>query len=246
VEGARAARARRALPWRGGGDPRGDRPSLARTFMTRSASLPISVPAVTAARSMSPVARWHTQYSSTSLGLWVPLPQPARARSGGEERGEKWCLAESAGGWGGRCFRARPLPRLHPTFGEVSLHTLRYTRMDGRTVTLHGNTLVTSRARELYQGPFSHRGGRRGWCGSRPCRGSGCAAGAQRGSPWRSSSTGPTFSCEWLVCAGGEEKTRGSPHFHNTHHTSFSSPSPHSPPPALTTPALVNAFLELL
>ena len=44
--------------------------------MTDLAFLPSSVPAVTAARRRSPVARWQTQYSSTIDGDCVPLPQP--------------------------------------------------------------------------------------------------------------------------------------------------------------------------
>jgi len=39
------------------------------------ASLPRSVPCPTSARSISPVARWHRQYFSLSLGAWVPLPE---------------------------------------------------------------------------------------------------------------------------------------------------------------------------
>ena len=63
-------------------------------FITRSASLPISVPADTAARSMSPVARWHTQYSSTSFGDCVPLPQPGGPTRIVRLRGVEW-------GWSG-------------------------------------------------------------------------------------------------------------------------------------------------
>ena len=44
--------------------------------MTFFALTPISVPARTAARSMSPVAKWHKQYSFFSLGAWLPLPAP--------------------------------------------------------------------------------------------------------------------------------------------------------------------------
>eukprot|EP01139_Manchomonas_bermudensis_P009957 Amastigsp_a339750_3147.p3 type:complete len:174 gc:universal Amastigsp_a339750_3147:523-2(-) len=44
--------------------------------MTALAALPISVPAATAARSMSPVARWQKPKFSTISGAWVPLPLP--------------------------------------------------------------------------------------------------------------------------------------------------------------------------
>lgn len=37
---------------------------------------PRGVCAATAARSMSPVARWHRQCSFFMAGLWVPFPQP--------------------------------------------------------------------------------------------------------------------------------------------------------------------------
>lgn len=40
------------------------------------ASRPSGVFAATAARSMSPVARWHKQLSFLIAGLWVPLPEP--------------------------------------------------------------------------------------------------------------------------------------------------------------------------
>jgi hypothetical protein len=44
--------------------------------ITVLASRPIGEPLAMAARSMSPVARWHRQYCSRSLGAVVPLPQP--------------------------------------------------------------------------------------------------------------------------------------------------------------------------
>lgn len=40
------------------------------------ASMPIGDLAATAARSISPVARWHRQCSFLMTGDWVPLPQP--------------------------------------------------------------------------------------------------------------------------------------------------------------------------
>ena len=40
------------------------------------AFVPRGVLAATAALSMSPVARWHKQYSSLISGDWVPLPDP--------------------------------------------------------------------------------------------------------------------------------------------------------------------------
>lgn len=52
------------------------------------AFFPSSVPALTAARSMSPVARWHRQCSSLMAGDCEPLPQPGGpARSGATGRG---------------------------------------------------------------------------------------------------------------------------------------------------------------
>mmetsp|Transcript_22516 Transcript_22516/g.51881 ORF Transcript_22516/g.51881 Transcript_22516/m.51881 type:complete len:204 (+) Transcript_22516:678-1289(+) len=44
--------------------------------ITAFAFCPISVPAATAARSRSPVARWHRAYFSLITGACVPLPQP--------------------------------------------------------------------------------------------------------------------------------------------------------------------------
>eukprot|EP00953_Heterococcus_sp_UTEX-ZZ885_P031638 16586-Heterococcus_DN1.PRE.3 len=44
--------------------------------MIALAFFPISVPAATAARSISPVAKWHRQYSSFTSGACVPLPAP--------------------------------------------------------------------------------------------------------------------------------------------------------------------------
>jgi len=37
---------------------------------------PRGVLAATAALNMSPVAKWHKQYSSFMIGDWVPLPDP--------------------------------------------------------------------------------------------------------------------------------------------------------------------------
>mmetsp|Transcript_676 Transcript_676/g.1850 ORF Transcript_676/g.1850 Transcript_676/m.1850 type:complete len:217 (+) Transcript_676:342-992(+) len=45
-------------------------------FITSSAFFPTSVPAATAARSMSPVDNWGVPNASTILGACVPLPEP--------------------------------------------------------------------------------------------------------------------------------------------------------------------------
>lgn len=44
--------------------------------MASLAFMPSGVLAPTAALSMSPVAKWHKQYSSLINGDWVPLPDP--------------------------------------------------------------------------------------------------------------------------------------------------------------------------
>ena len=49
--------------------------------------IPRGVFAATAALSISPVARWHRQYSSLIIGDWVPLPDP-----GGPTQDEKTYL----------------------------------------------------------------------------------------------------------------------------------------------------------
>ena len=45
-------------------------------FMASLALMPSGVLAATAALSISPVAKWHKQYSSLMIGDWVPLPDP--------------------------------------------------------------------------------------------------------------------------------------------------------------------------
>lgn len=54
---------------------RTSRPNAGQGFHNRT-SRPSGVLAATAARSMSPVARWHRQFSFLIMGDWVPLPQP--------------------------------------------------------------------------------------------------------------------------------------------------------------------------
>lgn len=60
------------------------------------ASRPSGVLAATAARSMSPVARWHRQLSFLIAGLWVPLPEPGgpAQRKGGQRAAACECAAQ--------------------------------------------------------------------------------------------------------------------------------------------------------
>ena len=52
------------------------------------ASTPRGVFFVTCSRSMSPVARWHTQNSSRIRGAWVPLPAHGDSQTRGKTRAE--------------------------------------------------------------------------------------------------------------------------------------------------------------
>lgn len=44
--------------------------------MASLALIPSGVLAATAALNISPVAKWHKQYSSLIIGDWVPFPDP--------------------------------------------------------------------------------------------------------------------------------------------------------------------------
>ena len=62
------------------------------------ASRPSGVFAATAARSMSPVARWHRQFSFLIIGLWVPLPEPGGPAAGWERHAEALVYAPNRHG----------------------------------------------------------------------------------------------------------------------------------------------------
>ena len=81
MQKSRRLAARHEAPARCAGDSaspqqHAQKPQARRAPRTALAFLPKSVPADTAARSMSPVAKWQTQYSSTTRGACVPLPHP--------------------------------------------------------------------------------------------------------------------------------------------------------------------------
>ena len=99
------------------------------------AFFPSSVPALTAARSMSPVARWHRQCSSLMAGDCEPLPQPGGpARSGATGRG--------------RCARA--IRRQRSPRERRYTHTCAHARPIGRV-----QTRRPAHARE-HARPYTH------------------------------------------------------------------------------------------